>query len=358
MQLLTIRQIAGRTEAVLQWDPDPELRDAAVGTVLNMSSHILDAEGERMIVFDGPRAQPGIGPKGDACVLPLAVPSEPGRYRIHIEPVVELRFWAAERGYTPLILEAERSADGSLLVYCSSADRRYTLESAPSGFSIDGPLYGYGDSERCVEIPWVLSRYRGETRVLDVGHVHAEPRYLQARDGLRIPFLVGLDLAARPQPGIRGVAGDVLAAPFRPGVFDLIFAVSVIEHIGRDNSVYCAGGTGTREAGDLDAGARLADLLRPGGRLLITVPFGRCEDHGWFVQYDQQRIRALVEATRCELVVAEFYAYGLSGWNGPLDPASIGNVAYRSESYAAGAVACLELSRKEPCSGRPRVHDR
>ena len=59
-------------------------------------------------------------------------------------------------------------------------------------FSIDTPLYGLGDSERCVEIPWVLSRFRSESRVLDIGYANAEPRYLQARDTLRIAFLVGL----------------------------------------------------------------------------------------------------------------------------------------------------------------------
>jgi SAM-dependent methyltransferase len=334
MQVLTVRQIAGRTEVVLRWDPDPELLRAAEGTVLHMSSHILDAGGDRMIVFDGPRARPGIGPHGDACVLPLEIPSEPGRYQIHIGPVVEARFWASERGYTPLILEAERATDGSLLVCCPSTNSRYALETGLSAFPIDTPLYGYGDSERCVEIPWVLSRFRGETCVLDVGHVHAESRYLQARDRLGIPFLVGLDIAVGAQPGICSVAGDVLAAPFRPGVFDLILAVSVIAYNG------------------LDAAACLADLLRPGGRLLITVPFGRHEDHGRFVQYDQQRIRALVEATRCDLTVAEFYAYGSFGWSGPVDPAGLGGTEYRTEIDSAGAVACLELARRYPFEKR------
>jgi len=126
--------------------------------------------------------------------------------------VVELRFWAAERGYTPLILEAERSADGSLLVYCSSATAatpwKARLRFLHRRTAVR--LWRLGALRRDT---WVLSRYRGETRVLDVGHVHAEPRYLQARDGLRIPFLVGLDLAARPQPGIRGVAGTCSQPP-------------------------------------------------------------------------------------------------------------------------------------------------
>jgi O-antigen chain-terminating methyltransferase len=152
-------------------------------------------------------------------------------------------------------------------------------------------------------------------------------------------------LAAARQPSISGVAGDALALPFRPGAFDLILAISVIEHIGRDNSIYCDWEQPEREFGDLEAAAGLASLLRPGGRLLITLPFGRLEDHGWFVQYDRRRIQALVESSGCEATLAEYYAYGPDGWAGPVDPATLSQVEYRSGGFSAGAVACLELTR-------------
>jgi O-antigen chain-terminating methyltransferase len=284
----------------------------------------------------------------------LTVPLAPGRYRLQIEPVVESRFWASDRGFRPLVLEAERRPDGSVLFYGAGTDRQYVLNRPGArDFSLDTPLYGLDDSERCIEIPWVLSRFQGEPRVLDVGHANSEPRYLQARDALKIPFLVGLDLAAAPQSSIAGVAGDALALPFRPGSFDLIFVISVIEHIGRDNSIYGVREQPTQEFGDLEAVAGLASLLRPGGRLLITVPFGRQEEHGWFVQYDLRRIQALVELSGCEPTLAEYYAYGTNAWTGPVDPAALSQVEYRT-GFAAGAVACLELTRlKEPAAKNP-----
>ena len=165
---------------------------------------------------------------------------------------------------------------------------------------------------------------------------------------------MGLDLAAIPQPGISGVAGDALALPFRPGVFDLILAISAIEHIGRDNSIYGGREQAERELGDLEAAAGLASLLRPGGRLLITLPFGRLEDHGWFIQYDLHRIRALVECSGCEATLTEYYAYGADGWTGPVDPEALSQVGYRTDGFSAGAVACLELTqRREPASKGP-----
>ena len=312
-----------------------------------------------MILFDGPRAVPCRSPEGRLSVLRLTVPLAPGRYCLQIEPVVESRFWASDRGYVPLVLEAERRLDGSVVFDCAATDRQYVVNRpGVPDFSVDTPLYGLGDSERCIEIPWVLSRFRGEPRVLDVGHANAEPRYLQVRDALKIPCLVGLDLTAAPQPCISGVAGDALALPFRPGVFDLIFAISVIEHIGRDNSIYCGREQPEHEFGDLEAAAGLASLLRSGGRLLITVPFGRLEDHGWFVQYDQRRIQSLVEFTGCKLTLAEYYAYGVRGWTGPADPAALSQVEYRT-GFAAGAVACLELTRLSvPSSKEPSRYHR
>ena len=345
LRLLDVREITGRVEAVLSWVPDPAIRRDAEGTELHLSSHVLDSTDGRVILFDGPRGVPCRDPEGRLAVLPLTVPVQPGCYRLQIEPVVEMRFWASERGYTPLVLEVERRPDGSLLFYCPATDRQYVLNRlGASGFSVDVPLYGLDDSERCVEIPWVVSRFQGERRVLDIGYANAEPRYIQARDALMIPFLVGLDLVAAPQPCISGVTGDALALPFRPGAFDLIFAISVIEHIGRDNSIYGVSEHPVEEFGDLKAARALASLLRPGGRLLITVPFGRLENHGWFIQYDLRRIQALVDFSGCELSLAEYYAYGPFGWTGPADPVALSQIGYRI-GVAAGAVACLELTR-------------
>jgi hypothetical protein len=79
----------------------------------------------------------------------------------------------------------------------AATNRQFVVNRTGRGaFAIDTPLYGLGDSERCVEIPWVLSRFHHESRVL------AEPRYSQGRNSLGITSLVGLDLAAISQPGI------------------------------------------------------------------------------------------------------------------------------------------------------------
>src|SRR5947199_9038611 len=53
-------------------------------------------------------------------------------------------------------------------------------------------------SERVVEIPWVLSRYRHERRALALGPPYALPLCLQHLRMLRIPELHGVDLTCSP----------------------------------------------------------------------------------------------------------------------------------------------------------------
>ena len=320
------------------------MRRLSEGAELNLSSHVLDASDGSVILFDGPRAKPCMGAEGNLAVLPLSIPEAQGRYSIQIEPVVETRFWAADRGFIPAKLEAERMADGALHVRDPGPRHEFVLGRNNESFHIDTPLYGLGDSERCVEIPWVLSRYRGERRVLDTGYANAEPRHVKARNALNIPFSAGLDLAGAPQAGICGVTGDILASPFGPGSFDVIFAVSVIEHVGRDNSIYSGRKDARNCEGDIDAARSLARLLTIGGRLLVTVPFGILEDHGWFIQYDDQRLRAMIAATGCESSRVEHFVYDQDGWRGPVDPVSLSRVTYR-DGHGAGAVACMEISR-------------
>jgi len=132
--------------------------------------------------------------------------------------------------------------------------------------------------ERAVEIPWVLARYAGERRVLDVGTVFAEPAYVAGLHELEIPDLVTVDLAAGAT-----VVADVRDLPFEDGRFDLVLCVSTLEHVGRDNAVYDVDAP-RDQAGDAAALRELRRVLTPDGRLLVTVPTGVDDDQGWQVQ--------------------------------------------------------------------------
>jgi SAM-dependent methyltransferase len=132
--------------------------------------------------------------------------------------------------------------------------------------------------ERAIEIPWVLARYAGDRRVLDVGTVFAEPAYVAGLHELAIPELVTVDLAAGAT-----VVADVRDLPFEEGRFDLALCVSTLEHVGRDNAVYAVVAP-RDDDGDEAALRELRRVLAPDGRLLVTVPTGVDDDQGWQVQ--------------------------------------------------------------------------
>jgi O-antigen chain-terminating methyltransferase len=232
------------------------------------------------------------------------------------------------------------------LVTSDEFERVRTLDDAVSGALgarrparfLEGPSEL---GERVIEIPWALSRYRGEQRVLDVGTANAEPAYLAALAGLGVRDLVGVDLAEAVVPGMRTVVADVRDLPFEDGSFDLVLCVSTLEHVGRDNRVY--GLDQEPEGGGVaEALAELARVLDRRGRLLVTVPTGERNDHGWFVQHEPEGWNARFVEGGFRVAEQEVYERGPAGWRAApgFDPAG---VRYGQRGAGAAAVLCTEL---------------
>jgi glycosyltransferase involved in cell wall biosynthesis/SAM-dependent methyltransferase len=149
-------------------------------------------------------------------------------------------------------------------------------------------------TERVVEIPWMLSRYEGEPRVLDTGYAFASGVYLSALLDLGIPSLHGADLAVLSVPGMHRVRADIRGLPYREGTFDLVYCISTIEHVGFDNTRYGLPFRPKDAAAAANSLREMAKALNPHGRLLISVPFGRREERGWMFQYDADSWEELI----------------------------------------------------------------
>lgn len=201
-----------------------------------------------------------------------------------------------------------------------------------------------GTSERVVEIPWVVSRYRGEQRVLDVGSAFAVSLYLRHMTRLGIAELHGVDLSARPIKGMVMTRADVRSMPYPDGHFQLIHCISTLEHVGRDNSKYGIAEGGQTE-GDVEGLSEMARVLEKPGRILITVPFGRLEHQSWFKQYDLPAWEALLQ--RAGLMAREqvYYEYSPSGWKVATDPSSLQHHSYEGMGApGATGLLCAELT--------------
>jgi SAM-dependent methyltransferase len=195
--------------------------------------------------------------------------------------------------------------------------------------------------ERVVEIPWVLSRLVPSGRVLEVGYAFAEPAYLAGllRSGVE---LVGVDLAEREVDGMERLVADVRALPLDDASVDQVLLVSTLEHVGADNTGY---GLDAEDAplSRVDALRELGRVLRPGGRLLVTVPLGEPGDHGWFRLDDVNGWNELFASAGLFVEEQEAYVLGEEGWRAApaFRPAGVG---YGDRGPAASAVLCSELS--------------
>jgi SAM-dependent methyltransferase len=178
-------------------------------------------------------------------------------------------------------------------------------------------IYGVGFDERVVEFPWLLAQgLRG--RVLDAGsalnHEHVIERVLPHVDELHVITLAP-EPFAYPERGVSYVFADLRDLPYRSGYFDTVVCISTLEHIGMDNALY---GVAAPRADDpqreLLRGVReLLRLTTPGGRILVTVPYGRREDHGRLRQFDRADVEGLLAALDGEPSVTVF-AYDTDGW--------------------------------------------
>jgi SAM-dependent methyltransferase len=223
--------------------------------------------------------------------------------------------------------------------------------------AIDAAIAGAGDGrfleappgtdERLIEIPWALARVRPGDRVLDVGTANAEPAYVAALLSRGAAELNSVDLADADIPGIRTVVADARDLPFEDGVFDLALCISTLEHVGRDNRVYGAGQE-TDPEGIADALEEFRRVLADDGRLVVTVPCGEPEDHGWFVQLEPAGWNDAFLEAGFSVVEEEIYALGPDGWRAVPDFEPAG-VRYGD---SASAVLCAILA---PVSGARRI---
>lgn len=211
--------------------------------------------------------------------------------------------------------------------------------------SFRNPSSTIGATERVVEIPWVLSRYRGERRVLEVGAAFALPWYTRHLVGLGIPELHGVDLSPRRVKGVTMTRADVRKTPYPDAHFDLIICISTLEHIGRNNVRYQVAAPVERD-GDLQALRELGRVVHDRGRILVTVPFGRLEYHSWFKQYDLPSWDALVASANLRVLEQAIYAYSPSGWSPASEVQGLPSHSYQ-EMGAPGAtgVLCAALAR-------------
>jgi len=221
--------------------------------------------------------------------------------------------------------------------------------SLPDGF-------GRGLGERCVEYPWVFARIpEGAAKILDAGSVFNYD-YIVHQEKLKNKSLTCVTLAPEVycfyRERVSYLFEDLRQLPIRDESFDMVISISTLEHIGLDNTRYTEDGSYRENNPEsfVSAVRELNRVLKPGGRLLVTVPFGKYHAFDWLQQFDTGMISQLKDGFAGKTVEESYFRYTETGWNFSR-PAACANDEYydglqKVPRFAtARAVACLSLEK-------------
>lgn len=148
--------------------------------------------------------------------------------------------------------------------------------------------------EREVEWSWTLAHTRrGPGRVLDFGSGNGMLALGASFAGNKS---VAIDLEPEQYlfkgHDIEYVQGDFNKLEFEPKSFDQILNCSSIEHVGLSGRY----GSPHDPDGDLRAIAKMADLLKPDGDMLLSIPVGCDAVYApWHRVYGEERLPRLLE---------------------------------------------------------------
>lgn len=229
---------------------------------------------------------------------------------------------------------------------------------------------GYGTRlcERCVEYPWIIARLaKLGGRLLDAGSTLNQQFLIERPEFNRFQSSI-VTLAPEPEchwsQGISYVFADLRDLPYKDHWFDVVTCVSTLEHVGMDNSQFKTCGKDVERDGGshLTAIDEMRRVLKPGGHLLLTVPFGCGSDLATSLIFNEQMIAQVIDQFAGECVEASYFRYGVNGWQTatcdecrdalyepwimlPADQRGSAFPDSKDGAAAARAVACLHLRK-------------
>lgn len=185
--------------------------------------------------------------------------------------------------------------------------------------------YGFRLDERIVEYPWIFANLKKEQTIfLDAGSTFnfeylLNNKFLENKEKYIYTFYP--EDKSYNNKRISYVYGDLRHLPFRNDFFEEIVCQSTIEHIDMDNSMYgydlksTLGIVTNKNYEYLKVINELLRVIKINGQLLLTFPFGRFENHGFFQQLDEEMLEKITNKMdflgNYELT---FFKYLPEGW--------------------------------------------
>jgi hypothetical protein len=222
-----------------------------------------------------------------------------------------------------------------------------------------------------VEIPWVASKLwtynHKPTKILDAGcafyKLGITRNNFLPQDEICLMTLDKKDMNF----DIPGCRTDKSVRDFRDplprqSMYDAVICISTLEHVGMDNTQHYTSDSAYQESSKTDYQRAIANLLACtslGGKLLMTMPYGKAFDHKWLQVFDQDMVQCAERICHGNLISIEYFRHTYHhGWirSNSYDASNcIYNDIHNRDTFnpdirvaAAEAVVCIEVTK---CKG-------
>lgn len=182
--------------------------------------------------------------------------------------------------------------------------------------------FGFRIDERIVEYPWAFSQLNDNaSRLLDAGSTFnyaqiVNNSFIGKKELTILTYFPEDDAYFKKR--ISYIYADLQDIPIKDNYYDEIACLSTIEHIGMDNTIYgYSNGNVNMDKNYLylSVVAELVRVLKNNGIVLITFPFGKFENHGFFQQFDIEMVNRLLDLLTKNGTCEEYYfKYTTDGW--------------------------------------------
>lgn len=184
--------------------------------------------------------------------------------------------------------------------------------------------FGFRLDERIVEYSWIFSNIPDtKIHILDAGSTF-NYNFIISHDLLKNKKLDILTFAPEKESfnnrGVSYTYYDLRDMPYKDNLFDCVISQSTIEHIDMDNSIYGYELDHNKESTKksfeyLSAIKEMSRVVKKDGVIMLTFPYGKFENHGFFQQFDEPMVDEITKSfSKCKEITIHYFKYLEDGW--------------------------------------------